>query len=342
MTQGPEEPIAREELREREEQYRSIFEATSDGLIIRGFDGIIVEANPAACRAYGYPYDELVGLHVSALIHPEDRHLISENQEMIEGGRTLEARATHVRKDGSEFNVEVRGRAFAYRGVPHILTVVRDVTDRVRAEIAVQEERQRLSRELHDSVSQALYGIGLAAETTRVLLEQDPARAAQSNDMIRSLAQSGLDEMRALLFELRPKSLELEGLVAALQKQAAALEARFEIPVETVLCEEPAVALPVKEALYRIAQEALHNAVKHAQPTRLEIGLSTDGDTVLLRVQDNGGGFDPHTSYPGQLGLQTMQERAAKVGGTLHFESALGKGTRVYVRIPSAGLAQQT
>jgi PAS domain S-box-containing protein len=338
MTSEPDGPSASAELRERDEQYRSIFEATSDGLIIRTFGGVIIQANPAACHIYGYTRDELVGLHVSALIHPEDRHLIAENQARIEGGQTLEARATHIRKDGSELNVEVRGRAFTYCGAPHILTVVRDVTAQVRAELAVQEERQRLSRELHDTVSQALFAIGLAAETARALLGRDPSSADAVLEEIRSLTKSGLDEMRALIFDLRPDSLANEGLVAALEKQAHAVEARYQIPVTVTLGPEPEVPLPVKEALYRIAQEALHNAVKHAQPTRFEIGLYASGNMVVLRVQDNGSGFDPHASYPGHFGLYTMQERAAQLGGTLHIESAFGTGTCVSARIPSASL----
>jgi signal transduction histidine kinase len=202
-------------------------------------------------------------------------------------------------------------------------------------ELAALEERQRLSRELHDSVTQALYGIGLAAETTRVLLQRDPARAAESNEVIRSLARAGTAEMRALLFELRPESLELEGLVAALQKQVNALEARHRLPVATALCQEPSIPLPVKEALYRIAQEALHNAIKHAQPTRLEVRLDCDESEVLLEIRDDGRGFEPTGSFPGHLGLRSMEERASRLGGTLEIESASGAGTCVRVRLPS-------
>ncbi len=130
---------------------------------------------------------------------------------------------------------------------------------------AALEERQRLARELHDSVSQALYGIALGARTSRTLLERDPQKAADPLDYVLSLSEAGLAEMRALIFELRPESLESEGLMAALEKQAAALRARHEIPVEADLCEEPEASLDEKEAVYRIAQEALHNVVKHAR-----------------------------------------------------------------------------
>jgi PAS domain S-box-containing protein len=130
---------------------------------------------------------------------------------------------------------------------------------------AALEERQRLARELHDSVSQALYGIALGARTARALLDRAPEQVADPLDYVLSLADAGLAEMRALIFELRPESLETEGLIAALEKQASALRARHEVEVEAVLCDEPNVSLEKKEALYRITQEALHNTVKHAR-----------------------------------------------------------------------------
>lgn len=142
--------------------------------------------------------------------------------------------------------------------------------------------------------------------------------------------------MRALIFELRPESLETEGLIAALQKQAEATSARYEIPVRSSLCAEPAAPLPVKEALYRIAQEALHNTVKHAQAGSIELSLVREERDVVLEVRDDGRGFDPGGSFPGHLGLHSMKERAARHGGVVGVESALGRGTSVRARIPLA------
>ena len=139
--------------------------------------------------------------------------------------------------------------------------------------LAALQERQKLARELHDSVSQALYGIALGVSAARTLMERDPARAKEPLDYCLSLAEAGLAEMRALIFELRPESLEEEGLVAALTKQSAALRARHSFTVETSLGEEPQIPLQVKEALYRIAQEALNNVVKHAHASRIDLNL---------------------------------------------------------------------
>jgi PAS domain S-box-containing protein len=203
-------------------------------------------------------------------------------------------------------------------------------------EKAALEERQHLARELHDSVSQALYGIALGARTARTLLDRKgPMESvAEWLDYVLSLAGAGLTEMRALIFELRPESLETEGLVAALEKQAAALEARHEIPVQATLGPEPDLPLETKEALYRIAQEALHNTVKHAHASRAELNLERDAQGITLEVSDDGVGFDPETSFPGHLGLQSMRERAARVGGALQVRSAPGEGASISVRIP--------
>src|SRR5205085_1861060 len=136
-------------------------------------------------------------------------------------------------------------------------------------ELAALEERNRLARELHDSVSQALYGIALGARTARTLLEHNPSRLGEPLDYVLTLAEAGLTEMRALIFDLRPESLENEGLIAALGKQVAVLQGRHGINVQTDFCEEPTLSLEVKEMLYRIAREALHNTVKHAQANQV-------------------------------------------------------------------------
>ena len=200
--------------------------------------------------------------------------------------------------------------------------------------LAALEERQRLARELHDSVSQALYGIALGARTARTLLDRDPSRLAEPLDYVLSLAEAGLAEMRALIFELRPESLANEGLVAALTKQAASLRARHQLEVHTALGEEPDLPIEVKEVLYRVAQEALHNISKHARARRVEVRLEHSLDAVNLEIGDDGVGFDPAGPFPGHLGLRSMRERTARLGGTLTVDSAPGQGTRLRAQIP--------
>ncbi len=227
--------------------------------------------------------------------------------------------------------------SFLLFGITWVLVRIAVENARLLVEVrgkAALEERQRLARELHDSVSQALYGIALGAKTARTLLDRDSTKVASPLDYILSLADAGLAEMRALIFELRPESLEREGLVAALEKQAAALRARHEIKVETDLCNEPDAPLEIKEALYPIAQEALHNIVKHAHASSVRIRMRCSPENVTLDVSDDGIGFEPEGDFPGHLGLHSMRERTERLGGTLAVESAPGKGTQIRAWIP--------
>ena len=202
-------------------------------------------------------------------------------------------------------------------------------------ELAALQERQRLARELHDSVSQALYGISLWAHTVREALESSEHEQAEAAiEDVLTLAEAGLAEMHALIFELRPESLEMEGLMAALTKQVAVLRARYKLTVEADLVDEPDLSLEKKEALYRIAQEALHNIVKHARASNVVLRLARQERGVFLEVCDNGKGFDPTGPFPGHLGVRSMRERVTKIDGTLTIESAAGQGTCIRVRVP--------
>ncbi len=207
-------------------------------------------------------------------------------------------------------------------------------------DIASLEERQRLARELHDSVSQALYGIQLGTQTARELLNDASAQSdlrqalVEPLDYVSSLAEAGLAEMRALIFELRPEALQSEGLVEALTKQANALRVRHHLQVQVDLGEEPDLTFEGKETLYRIAQEALYNIVKHAHATQVSLRLSRATDESELCVADNGMGFDANATFPGHLGLRSMRERAARLDGTLEVESTPERGTRITARIP--------
>jgi signal transduction histidine kinase len=203
--------------------------------------------------------------------------------------------------------------------------------------LAAVEERQRLARELHDSVSQALYGIALGARTARTLLDTDAQRATEPVDYVLQLADAGLAEMRALIFELRPESLESEGLVAALEKQIAATRARYGLEVVAELCDEPGISLIQKEVFYRVAQESLHNIVKHARATRVDLDLSNDDGALTLHVRDNGVGFDATQTFPGHMGLVSFNERAASIGAELSVDSALSSGTTVRLSFAPAG-----
>jgi len=201
---------------------------------------------------------------------------------------------------------------------------------------AVLEERQRIARDLHDSVIQSLYSVTLHAEAaTRLLAAGDLATVAAYLHQLQGTAQEALDEMRLLVFELRPLALEQEGLVAALQARLNAVEGRANL--ETHLTAEEIGRLPnfVEQAFYRIAQEALNNGLKHARARHIRVYLRQRQGSVILEIHDDGVGFDLATSREtGGLGLRGIAERVAQLGGTLSLQSAPGAGTQLRVEIP--------
>lgn len=200
---------------------------------------------------------------------------------------------------------------------------------------AALEERRRLARELHDSVSQQLYGITLGVQSARHFIETDPSYASESLDYALSLARTCQAEMRALLFVLHPEALETVGLVTALTRHATALGTRHDLAVEIHCCPEPALSLAAKEALYRIAQEALYNVVKHARARRVTLRMLAAGANLVLEIEDDGAGFNPAAAFPGHLGLHSMRERAQRLGGTMEIKSAAEWGTSVRVSLPT-------
>jgi signal transduction histidine kinase len=205
---------------------------------------------------------------------------------------------------------------------------------RVR-EAAILEERQRLARELHDSVTQALYGVSLYAEAAgRALADGDVAPAADSLREIRETTQEALGEMRLLLFELRPPLLEAEGLAAALRSRLQAVEARAGLATDFQRQGEARLPAETEQALYRLAQEALNNVLKHAHAQHVTVRLDVSINSARLEIADDGIGFEPDLQGGGGFGLRGMRERTERLGATLRLESAPGAGTRIQVVVP--------
>ncbi|MCW5852053.1 MAG: GAF domain-containing sensor histidine kinase [Anaerolineae bacterium] len=203
-------------------------------------------------------------------------------------------------------------------------------------QLAVLEERQRLSRELHDSVTQALYSVTLFADAAaRLLTAGHSAGALDHLQQVRGIAQEALREMRLLIFELRPLDLQQQGLVAALRARLAAVEKRAGLPVELHVEGERRLPRHIEDVLYRVAHEALNNVLKHAHARRATVRVRLGEARACLEVSDDGVGFDLAAAQAaGGLGLGGMSERVQRVGGTLEVESAPGQGTRVRVEAP--------
>jgi signal transduction histidine kinase len=201
--------------------------------------------------------------------------------------------------------------------------------------LAVLEERQRLRRELHDSVTQSLYGISLYAQAAAgKIAASQIEQARQYIDDIQSTAQESLADMRLLIYELRPPLLDREGLVSALQNRLNSVENRANI--KSSLQTNLTARLPsiVEEGLYQISREALNNIIKHAHAKNVSIHIFQESQSVSMEILDDGIGFDPVAACrEGCLGLATMQERAQVQGWELHIDSSPGNGTRIKVEI---------
>ena len=203
-------------------------------------------------------------------------------------------------------------------------------------ELAIAKERNRLARDLHDSVAQALYGLTLQTEAaSRQLAAGRLEKVAGYLGEIRQSAQHSLQEARLLIFELRPPILEQEGLAAALKARLEDVEARSGLQTQLNLDELERLPDAVETGLYRIAQECLNNILKHAQADQVILNVRRDLNRVTLEIIDDGNGFDPALArQQGGMGLEGMQARAEQIGGQLSIQSAAGAGTRVKVEVP--------
>jgi signal transduction histidine kinase len=259
-----------------------------------------------------------------------------------------------LRKGGSEFPVEVSYSVWRTGEGIFFTNIIRDITGRKRAEEALQEqtrelaaleERQRLARDLHDAVSQTLFSASLSAEVLPRLWESDQAEARRCLEELHYLTRSALAEMRTLLLEVRPGALAETALNDLLSQLAEAVGRRAQLAVS--LYAEQVGQLPpdVQVALYRIAQEALNNVVKHADASRTEVRLrrvppagsncsNEQSEGLELCISDDGRGFNPDDTSLQHLGLCIMRERAEAIAADLKITSRPGHGTQVLVTWP--------
>ncbi|MEU9189096.1 GAF domain-containing sensor histidine kinase [Streptomyces sp. NPDC048484] len=203
-------------------------------------------------------------------------------------------------------------------------------------ELTIAEERSRLAHELHDAVSQKLFSLRLTAQAAAALVDRDPGRAKGELQQVAALAAEAAEELRAAVVELRPAALDEDGLVATLRTQIQVLDRVHAARVTFAGRGVRALPAAQEEAMLRVAQEALHNALRHSGAARVDVTVERRGPGAVLRVSDDGGGFEPRaTRRAGRhLGLVSMRDRTNGVGGTLTVESAPGKGTTIEMEVP--------
>ena len=204
-------------------------------------------------------------------------------------------------------------------------------------ELNIVEERNRLARELHDAVTQKLFGLVLAAESGAALLARDADGAGEQLQKVRELAREAMEELRSVIVHLRPHAIEAEGLAVALAKHVDVLRRAHRREIGLQVTGDRIAPGAVEDEAFRIAQEALHNALRHADAQHIGVRLHIGEERLTLIVSDDGAGFEPDAPAvrSRRLGLTTMGERARAAGGELTVESSPGAGTTVSLRVPA-------
>lgn len=212
-------------------------------------------------------------------------------------------------------------------------------------ELAVVEERNRIARELHDSVSQSLFGISLNLNTLALIFQTQPERAQTLIEQVKEMVEEAQREMRLMIYELRPVILREKGFFEALETLCELFQTRHGLEITCLLSgDETQADHQTQLVLYRVIQEALHNMVKHARATKAQVVLAVQNTgTILATIEDNGCGFDvSQAKRTGHFGLVGMEERIASVHGDFSLHSVIGKGTTITVRIPLSPLSNAT
>jgi len=340
-------------MREREDQFRELVRVLPDGVVILHQEHVLY-ANAHAARLFGYGASSLLGEPLSALVEPAD---LVRARVLLHWPTTENAHAAPLadllrmrRADGSAFQANLAVGDVRHGGRDCQLLIVRDLSEseRIRQALAQsneelqamagrlfsmqEDERRAISRDLHDDIGQAITAMKLSAWAAQD--EQDPARRSEDLAQVVSLADSTVAKLRDLSTLLRPPQLDALGLEAALRWQAGVL---FRASPVALLAQIDALSSrpdnAIEQACFRIAQESLTNALRHARASQVALQLHDLGDQRLrLVIEDDGEGFAPEA--PRGLGLIVMRERAQSVGGQLQIESSPGAGTRIELLLP--------
>jgi PAS domain S-box-containing protein len=334
------------QLRASEERYRFLVENSPDVVFATDTDGNFTYLSETIEQMTGHEPGELVGGHFSRIVDERSLPVAIDRWTSLvaDPSRQQVARIDLVHRDGRRVPVEVSSLGTTVDGrFAGIHGSTRDVSVRERleqdlrrqaGELASSQERAHLARELHDSVTQALFSMTLVTRTTELLVDRDPAAAKEKLGSLRDLQREALAEMRALIFELRPGNIEHDGLLPALKTHSAALQGRIGLPIVVTSDIVDRLPLALEEVLYRISQEALHNVVKHAAARQVTLSIEHARGGIRLRIADDGKGFEAARVPDGHLGLAGMRARAEKIGASFTVIARPGSGTTIEVTVP--------
>ena len=330
--------------RESEERYRAVIEQSAEGLyLLNAATRRVIETNPSLQRMLGYSAEELEGMELYDLIELPREEVDATLRRTLELGYRPVGERKYRRKDGGLVDVEIGASVIRYGGAEVVCAVVRDVTERKRTERALREvreaERKRMARELHDGALQDLVYALAEVEIARMIPDA-PDFDARLGQVVGTVRRAG-QELRAAVNDLRleeERDGPLPGLVGSLVDRNRSMNhgCRIELFVEEGFPSTPLG--DVGTNILRILQEALTNVRRHAEACRVLVSLKLEGDDVVAEVADDGRGFDP--AGPAGVGLRSMRERAAALGGDLEVESVPGGGTRVRLRVSTRRISR--
>ena len=334
-------------VKDREERLRAILETAVEGIITIDPRGIIESVNAAAEGIFGYSARELIGRNVSVLMSSPHReshdgylanYLRTGHAKIIGIGREVTGR----RKDGSAFPMDLSVSEVKLATGRMFTGFIRDITERKRLEKEILEisdrEQRRIGQDLHDGLCQHLAGIELMSQVlAQKIALKSKTHAKQVSD-IASHVRAAISHTRSLARGLSPVTIESEGLASALHELATNTEKIFRIQCDCDFAEPVEIHDHAAAThLFRIAQEAVSNAIKHGKARRLVISLRKVRGRVVLKVSDNGGGFPRRASKNKGMGLRIMQSRAGMIGGTIAIEPNNGGGINVTCAMPQNG-----
>ena len=344
-----------QQLQISEERYRDLFENAGEAILVCSTDGLIISANTSCERLTGHSRDELIGTVIYEFFSEDDADIIKGIfTEGIQGRTIGESEELYLaRKDGREAFVTLTVNALPNADDTIALQVVAlDVTEErhlrknmeyyiTQVTRAQEDERLRISRELHDDTAQILAGLSRDIASLSARFEdQLSLPVAEELSRLRSTADSALEGVRRFSQDLRPSILDDLGLIPALEWLAANLDKQRNIITSISVSGEPRRLPPEKELIiFRVAQEALSNARRHSEATRVDLTVDINDEATTLIISDDGRGFEmPQRASDlvpsGKLGIVGMRERARLVGATLIVQSATGTGTTVTLRVP--------
>jgi two-component system sensor kinase FixL len=342
---------AASELRDSAERLRAILKTAVEGIITIDEHGLIESFNPAAERIFGYQAKEVIGRNVSILMpspHREQHDRYIENYvrtgraKIIGIGREIVAR----RKNGTVFPMDLAVSEVRLADRRLFTGFIRDITERKRLEREILEiserEQRRIGQDLHDGLCQHLAGIELMSQVLeQKLVRRAKAAAARAGDIARNV-RDAISHTRLLARGLSPVTLESEGLMSALQELALNTEKIFRVPCRFD-CHPPVLVsdYPAATHLFRLAQEAVSNAIKHGRAKRILIRLKEERGRMILSIIDNGSGFPARIPKSKGMGLRIMQSRAGMIGGTLVLGRNATGGASVTVTAPSRTARQK-